>query len=227
VQAHDAGHIRVNLGRARPLLCRTGRSRERIRHSVPAQITVDGFGSGIEAELERAAARLPGTRADDAPYRLTSRRRRGDAHRIVAATLAVLAIVGCVTAVLVLATQPTAMRMQNDIASLTERVDAAEGRLAALQKVTVHASRQGARLTRSVGLLSRRMSGLARTVRGLQGSAGVTREAADGLRACFGALQQELSGLTLRTRSVHGHVTDVGLSDAAGPAPACGAVFGG
>jgi hypothetical protein len=145
----------------------------------------------------------------------------------VAATLAVLAIVGCVTAVLVLATQPTAMRMQNDIASLTERVDAAEGRLAALQKVTVHASRQGARLTRSVGLLSRRMSGLARTVRGLQGSAGVTREAADGLRACFGALQQELSGLTLRTRSVHGHVTDVGLSDAAGPAPACGAVFGG
>jgi hypothetical protein len=214
VQAHDAGHIRVNLGRARPLLCRTGRSRERIRHSVPAQITVDGFGSGIEAELERAAARLPGTRADDAPYRLTSRRRRDDAHR-------------CVTAVLLLATEPTATRMQNDIASLTERVDATESRLAALQKVAVHTAHEGARLTRSVGLLSRHMSGLDRTVRGLQGSAGTTRDAADGLRACFGALQQELAGLTLRTRSVHGHVTSVGLSEAAGPAPACGAVFGG
>ena len=53
-----------------------------------------------------------------------------------------------------------------------------------------------------------------------------TRDETDGLRTCFGALQQELGGLTLRTRSVHGHVTDVGLSDAVGAAPACGALFG-
>jgi cell division protein FtsL len=195
---------------------------------VPAQITAERLRSGIDAELGKAAARLPGTRADDAPYRLRSRRRRGDAHRVAAATLAVLAIVGCVTAVFILALQPTATRMQNDIAALTQRVDASASQLAALRRLTVHTARQGARLTESVGLLSRHMSGLGRTVHGLQGSSDTTREAADGLRACLGALQQELSGLTLRTRSVHGHVTNVGLSDAAGPAPACGgAVFGG
>jgi len=192
---------------------------------VPAQITLDGLGSGLEAELGRAAARLPGTRGDDAPYRLTARRRRSDAHRIVAATLAVLALVGCVMAILILAIQPTASRMQNDIASLTERLGATESQLAAVQKTMAHTARQGSRLDIRLGLLSRHMTGLGRTVHGLQGSANATRAETDGLRACFGALQQELGSLTLRTRSVHGHVTNVGLSDPVGGAPACGAVF--
>jgi hypothetical protein len=43
---------------------------------------------------------------------------------------------------------------------------------------------------------------------------------------CFAQLQQELSGLTLKTRSVHGHVTNVGLSESMGPSAACGAMFG-
>lgn len=201
---------------------------------MPAEITLDGFnpdssvrstvGSGIEAELASAGARLPGTRAGDGAYRLTPRRRRGDAHRILAATLAVLAIVGCVTAVLILAIQPTATRMQNDIASLTERLGATESQLAALQKQTVHAARQGSRLTRSVGFLDRHVAGLGRTVRGLQGSSSATREEADGLRACLGALQSELGGLTVKTRSVRGHVTSVGLRQSVAAPAGCSAI---
>ena len=50
--------------------------------------------------------------------------------------LAVLALVGCVIAILILAIQPTATRMQNDIASLTERLDSAtETQLTALQRI--------------------------------------------------------------------------------------------
>jgi hypothetical protein len=185
---------------------------------------LDGLGAGFEAELTSAGGRVPaGARAGDGGYRLASRRRRSDAHRIVASILAVLALVGCVIAIFMLAIAPTASRMQGDIASLSSRLDTTESQLAALQRMTVHTARQGSHMTRSIGLLSRHMSGLGRTVHGLQGSSGATREAADGLRACFGALQQELGGLTLRTRSVHGHVTDVGLSDSVG-APACGAV---
>jgi hypothetical protein len=192
---------------------------------VPAEITLDGFGSGVEAELKSGPPRLPGTRAADGPYRVTSRRRRGDAHRIVASALAVLALVGCVTAVLMLAIQPTASRMQNDIASLTARLGATESRLTALRQMTVHAAKEGSRLTQRLGLLNRHMTGLGRTVHGLQDSSNTTRAQADGLRACFGALQRELSGLTLRTRSVQGRVTSVGLGDTAAPAPGCGAVF--
>jgi hypothetical protein len=192
---------------------------------VPAEITLDALRSGLEAELAPAGGRLGGTRAGDGGYRLSSRRRRGDAHRIVASILAVLALVGCVMAILILAIEPTASRMQNDIASLSGRLDATQSQLSALQQTTIHTARQGSRLTRSVGLLSRHMDGLQRTIHGLQGSSSATREATDGLRACFAALQQELSGLTLRTRSVRGHVTNVGLSDAVGAPGACGAVF--
>jgi septal ring factor EnvC (AmiA/AmiB activator) len=186
---------------------------------------LDGLGSGIDAELAAAGARLPGTRAGDSAYRLTSRRRRGDVHRVVASTLAVLALVGCVMAILLLAIQPTASSMQNDIASLTEQLGATESQLAALQKMMVHTARQGSRLTRNVGVLSRHMTGLGRTVHGLQGSSNATRDETDGLRACFETLQQELGGLTLKTRSVRGRVTSVGLSDAVGAPPSCGAVF--
>jgi hypothetical protein len=190
-------------------------------------MTLDGLGSGIDAELASAGTRLPGTRAGDGAYRLTSRRRRGDAHRVFAATLGVLAIVVCVMAVLILAIQPTASRMQNDIASLTERLSATESQLAAVHRLTAHTAAQGSRLSRSVGLLDRHVFGLGRTLRGLQGASSATRDETDGLRACFGALQQQLSGLTLRTRSVHGHVTNVGLSEAVGAPSACGAAFSG
>jgi hypothetical protein len=194
---------------------------------VPAQITLDGFGSGLEPGVASPGTRLPGTRADDGGYRLTSRRRRSDAHRIVASILAVLALVGCMMAILILAIEPTASRMQGNIASLSERLAATESQLGALQKMTVRTARQGSRLTGSIGLLNRHMTGLGRTVHGLQGTSNATREEADGLRACFGALQQELGGLTLRTRSVRGHVTNVGLSDDVGAPAACGAVFSG
>jgi hypothetical protein len=192
---------------------------------VPAEITLEGFRSRIEEELATAATRVPGTRTAAGPHRLTSRRRRGDAHRIVAATLGVLALVGCVTAVLILAIQPTASRMQNDIAALTERLGATESQLSALTQMTTHTARQGSRLTQRLGLLDRHMTGLGRTLHGLQGSSDTTREESDGLRACFGALQRELTGLTLATRSAHGRLTNVGLSDAAAPAPGCGAAF--
>ncbi len=188
-------------------------------------MTLDGLGSGLDGDLAAAGTRLPGTRPGDSAYRLTSRRRRGDAHRVVASTLGVLAIVGCVMAVLILAIQPTASRMQNDIASLTERLGATESQLTSLQRLTAHAARQGSRLSRSIGLLDRHLSGLGRTVGGLQGASSAARNETDGLRACFAALQQELGGLTLRTHSVHGHVTNVGLSDTMGAPSACGAVF--
>ncbi len=190
-------------------------------------MTLDGFAPGLESELGSAGLPLSGTRAGDGGHRLSSRRRRGDAHRIVASILAVLALVGCVMAVLLLAIVPTASRMQGDIASLTGRLQNTESRLAAVQKLTVHAARQGSRLSRSIGLLSRHLNGVQRTIRGLQGSSSATREETDGLRACFAALQQELGGLTLKTRSVHGHVTNVGLSETVGAPAACGAVVSG
>jgi hypothetical protein len=176
-------------------------------------------------ELADAGARLAGTRAGDGAYRLTSRRRRGDAHRIFASILAVLAIVGCVTAVLLLAIAPTASRMQNDITALSTRLETVDSQLSAVKGTATHTARQGSRLTRNVGVLNRHMRGLGRTIHGLQGATNATREETDGLRACFGALQAELSGLTLKTRSAHGHVTDVGLSDTAGAPASCGAVF--
>jgi hypothetical protein len=109
---------------------------------------------------------------------------------------------------------------------LSSRLEATESQAAALQKVVAHSARQGSHLTRSLGLLSRHMDGLQRTVHGLQGSSTRTREQTNGLRVCFAQLQQELSGLTLKTRSVHGHVTNVGLSESMGPSVACGAMFG-
>ena len=140
--------------------------------------------------------------------------------------LSVLALVGCVTAILIFAIEPTADRLQGDIGSLNTRLANTQSQLIALQKIAVHTARQGSRLTHRIRLLDRHMTGLGRTVHGLQGSAVATREQADGLRACFAALQQQLSGLTLKTRSVHGHLTNVGLADTMGQSGACGASFG-
>jgi hypothetical protein len=189
---------------------------------VPAQITMDELRSGLGAELPSARVRPTGTAAASGGYRLTARRRRSDAHRIVASILAVMALVGCVTAVLVLAVAPTASRMQNDISTLSSRLNSADNRLAALGTKVVHVARQGSHLSQRVGLLNRRQGGLSRTVHGLQGATGATREEADALRACFAALQAELGGLTVSTRSAHGRVTNVGLTDALGAPASCG-----
>lgn len=194
---------------------------ERIRSGVPAQIT----GDGIDPERITSPMRLPPPRVPSR-YRLTSRRRRGDAHRVAASALAVLALLGCVTAILVLAVQPTAARMQNDIASLTARLAITQSHLAALRSLAARDGKRESHLARKVGLLNRRMTGLQRTVSGLQGRATLTREQTAGLSVCFAQLQHELSGLMLRTRSIRGHVTDVGLSERVAPSAACAAAFG-
>jgi hypothetical protein len=190
--------------------------------AVSAQITLDELRSGLGAELPSAGPRLTGPASAAGAYRLTGRRRRSDAHRVVASILAVMALVGCVTAVLVLAVAPTASRMQNDISTLSTRLNSANSRLAALQTKVLHAARQGSRLSRRVGLLNRHQAGLSRTIHGLQGATSATREESDALRACFAALQAELGGLAVRTRSVRGRVTDVGLTDTLGAPASCG-----
>jgi hypothetical protein len=190
--------------------------------AVPAQITVDELRSGLGAEFSSPGARLPGARAAGGAYRLTARRRRSDAHRIIASILAVMALVGCVTAVLILAVAPTASRMQNDITFLSTRLDTVDSRLASLQSKAVHVARQGSRLRQRVGLLDRHLTGLSRTVHGLQGSTSATREQADALRACFAALQAELGSLSVSTRSSHGRLTNIGLSDTVGAPASCG-----
>jgi hypothetical protein len=198
---------------------------ERIRSGVPAQITADGIATGIDPDRISSPVRSPPPRVPSR-YRLTSRRRRGDAHRVVASALAVLALVGCVTAVLVLAVAPTAARMQADIASLNARLAMTQGQLAALRSAAARDATRGLHLARNVGLLNRHIAGLQRTVSELEGSSTLTREQAAGLRVCFARLQQELTGLRLRTRSTHGHVTTVGLSVRVAPSAACGAAFG-
>lgn len=189
-------------------------------------MTADGLASRLDREPVSSPARLPASGAGSR-YGLTSRRRRSDVHRIVASTLAVLALVGCVTAVLVLAIAPTATRLQEDVGSLNARLAVTENQLAALQRLTAHTAARGSRLTKSIGLLRHHMAGLQRTVHGLRGSSTLTREQTAGMSACFGELQQELSGLVLRTRSAHGHVTSVGLTRTAAPSAACGAAFSG
>jgi hypothetical protein len=148
-------------------------------------------------------------------------RRSGNQRDVVASILGVLALVGCVTAIVILATQPTADRLQSEIASLDSRLGAARSQLMTLQSVIGHVTSQGSRLTRDVHRLDARAAGLQRTVHGLQSSTSLTREAAAGLRVCFPQLQQELSGLILKTRSVKGHVTSVGLSYPPLLSPAC------
>jgi len=183
---------------------------------------MDDVGSALEPELIAPPLRPFDRRRDG----LTARRRRGDAHRVVACMLAVLALVGCVMAILMFAIEPTAARLQGDIGSLHTELATTQNQLAALQKLAVHTARQGSRLTRRVGLLDRHMAGLGRTVHGLQASSSLTREQTAALRACFADLQQELGGLTLKTRSAHGRVTDVGLTDTIGQSAACGGMFG-
>jgi hypothetical protein len=196
---------------------------------VPAGITVEELGSGLDGGLDRrlAGGALPPPRAQDRRRDgLAARPRRGDVHRIVASVLAVLALVGTVVAILLLAIAPTAARLDGDIGSLNARLSSTESQLAALQSVTARAAAQESRLTRRIRLLNRHTAGLSRTVHGLRIASTLSRAQGDGLRACFSELQQELSGLTLHTLTVHGKVSGVGLSESARLSPACSSAFG-
>ena len=193
---------------------------------MPAGISIEELGSGLDSELTAGRLR-PAPGYDRRRDGLTARRRRGDVHRIVASLLAVLALVGCVAAILLLAVAPTAARLQGNVASLDARLASTQDQLAALQRMTAHTASQGSRLTKGVRRLTRRVGGLSRTVHGLQGTSTLVAEQSGSLRACFTELQQELSGLTLTTRSERGRVRSIGLNETAGLSPACGAAFSG
>lgn len=216
--------MRVNLGVPDALLRWDRQWLERIRTVVPAGITT----KELELESEIAAGRLrPTPGYDRRRGGLTARRRRGDVHRIVASVLAVLALVGCVAAVLLLAIAPTAARLQGNVASLDARLASTQSQLAALQTMTAHAASQSSRLSRGVRRLTHRIAGVSRTVHGLQASSMLLRQQSDGMRACFAELQHELNGLTVTTRWVRGRFRSVGLSQAGRLSPACTSVFSG
>ena len=165
----------------------------------------------------------PGRRPD----RVTRRRRQGDLHAVVASILAVLALVGCVSAILMLAVAPTAARLDREIASLNSRLGTTRSQLVTLQTVVGRTTLQGSRLKRDVRRLGGHVAGLQRTVHGLQTSTSLAQEEAVGLRDCVPQLQQELTGLFLKTHSVNGRVTSVGLSEPALVSPSCQAVLSG
>jgi hypothetical protein len=160
---------------------------------------------------------------------VTRGRRRGrtDWHAIVASSLAVLALVGVVIAVLIMATEPTMSRLEHDVGTLNRQLGATHGQLAALQTAMARSAAHSAGLTRNVRQLDRHVFGLQRTVHGLQATSAVTHEETLGLRDCVPQLQNELAGLTVRTRLAHGQVTGVGLSDAELVSPACETVLSG
>jgi septal ring factor EnvC (AmiA/AmiB activator) len=166
----------------------------------------------------------PGRRRD---RQVNGWRRRADSHAVVASILAVLALVGCVIAILLLATQPTAARLEQEIGSLNTRLGAARSELVALQAVVGSAATKGSSLRQDVSHLGGRVAGLQQTVHGLQSSTSLTQEQAIALRDCVPQLQRELFGLILKTRSVNGRVTSVGLSEPALVSPACQPVLSG
>jgi hypothetical protein len=155
------------------------------------------------------------------------RGRTGQVHAVVASMLAVVALVGCVIAVLILATEPTAARLQGEVASLNSRLHAAQIQLAQLHRDTTEATAQGANFRTSASGLRHRLAGLQRTVHGLQGGANMMQEQSAALRDCAPQLQQELAGLTIKSRSVRGRLTSVGLTESTAPSPACQTVFSG
>ena len=142
---------------------------------------------------------------------------------MVVSIIAVLALVGCVTAILMLATLPTASRLQGEITSLDTRLDAARSQVAALDAVGPSVDR----LRHQVTGLSTRLTRLAQTVHGLQSSTSLTQNQAAGLQACLPQVQQELDGLTLKTSSAAGRLTRVGLAVPPLLSPSCQALFSG
>jgi septal ring factor EnvC (AmiA/AmiB activator) len=129
----------------------------------------------------------------------------------VASVLAVLALVGCVMAILMLATQPTADRLEHEIGALNRRLAADQSQLATLQAAVHRTDAHGSALSRQLSHVAGRLTGLQRTVHGLQSVSTSAQDEAIGLRDCVPQLQQELAGLVLQTRSVGGRVTSVGL----------------
>ena len=146
---------------------------------------------------------------------------------MVASTLAVLALVGCVAAILMLATEPTAARLERQIASLDQRLGTAHSQLAVLQGAVRRSIAREPGLVSDVTRLGERVTGLERTVHGLQSSTSLTGEQAAGLRDCLPQVQRELAGLTLRTRSINGRVTSVGLGDPVPVSASCEALLTG
>jgi hypothetical protein len=146
---------------------------------------------------------------------------------VVASALAVLALVGAVTAILMITTRSTTSRLEGEIGTLNGRLGSARRQLLALQAGTGRLTAQGLDLKGDVRRLGARVAGLQRTVAGLQNTTSLAQEQATVLRGCVPQLQQELAGLSLRTVSVKGHVTSPALSDAAALSPACRAVLSG
>lgn len=168
----------------------------------------------------RTAPNRPGRRPP-------ARRRRSDRRAIVASVLAVLALVGCVMAILMLATQPTAARLQREIGALNRRLAADQSQLATLRAAVVHTAARDDVVDGQVSHVARRLAGLQRTVHGLQSAGTAAQQQAIGLRDCVPQLQQELSGLALQTRSVGGRVTSVGLRDPVVLSAPCQTLFSG
>jgi hypothetical protein len=177
----------------------------------------------VEAKITPEKVRIAGRPAD----RPGARRRRAEPRAILAAVLAVLALVGCVMAILMLATQPTAVRLEREIGSLNRRLAADQGQLASLRAAVDRTRARDGALTVQVGHVAGRLAGLQRTVHGLQGVAAVARTQAAGLRDCVPQLQQEVTGLVLQTRSVGGWVTSVGLRNPILLSAPCQSLFSG
>lgn len=123
-----------------------------------------------------------------------------------------------------LATLPTAARLQGEVASLNRRLDATRTQLAALQAGVAPAE---ARLAHQMTVLAGRVRGLQQTVHGLQNGASVAQNQAAGLQACLPEVQQELDGLTLRMSLAAGRLTRVGLIVPPLLSPSCQALFSG
>lgn len=118
-------------------------------------------------------------------------------------------------------------RLEHEVGALNRQLGRTHGQLTALQTTVAQSTAHGAGLTRNVRRLDRHVFGLQRTVHGLQASSTITHEETLGLRDCVPQLQNELAGLTVRTRSARGRVTGVGLSDADLVSPACETVLSG
>jgi hypothetical protein len=183
-----------------------------------------GLRSGHQP-ARRDGGRVPANRRP--PGRMKPRRRRGDRRAIAASALAVLALVGCVIAVLMLATEPTAARLERDISSLTRRLSADQTQLTRLTAAVDRTGAAGTALRHQLGHVAGRLAGLRRTVHGLQAASTVEQQQAVGLRVCVPQLQEELTGLVLQTRSVRGRVTSVGLHTPVLPSAPCQALFSG
>ena len=199
---------------------------------MAAEITREVLPSRPRSALGLEPLRLTGAVASrrGARARLATRPgrpRAGTTHAVVACTLAVLALAGCVGAVLMLATEPVAARLEHEVASLDRRLGTAHGQLVALQTAVGRSIAREPRLSNDLTRLGRRVTGLVRTVHGLQSSTSLTGEQAAGLRDCVPQVQRELAGLTLTTRAVHGRVTSVGLSDPTLLSPSCASLFAG